>query len=313
MLNTFYLTPEGWGWPIYTILVNHVTMSGQPPMEPPKLSYKPRAERVREEEERARQEAEARPEVEPEFEPGFEPEEVTAPPPAPAPLEEPSAPDLVYDMRMPETAAPEEGPDLTVLEREAIEMLGEAEEEEVEEEEAELEEEAKPRRFPPRPPKSPDRRPIFAGFLLVGAGLAEGLYGLWAMFHSPQVSAGRFEDLVRWAYFSQGFIAAFLGAVAVWGGLWSFRKERFHRVKAGAIAGTVCIWALWIPWLVALLALLIIQRAREEYYPFYDPARDAPSWAKPPPRPVAEEEEVPEEETEEGEFDEVPVPAGAGT
>ena len=85
--------------------------------------------------------------------------------------------------------------------------------EEVEEveEEAEPEEAAKPKRFPPRPPKSPDRRPLVAGFLLVGAGLAEGLYGLWAMLHSPQVSAERFEDLVRWAYFSQGFIAAFLG------------------------------------------------------------------------------------------------------
>ena len=130
------------------------------------------------------------------------------------------------------------------------------------------------------------------------------------MFHTPQVTAGRFEEIVQWAYFSQGFMAAFLGAVAVWGGLWSFRKERFDVVKQGAIAGTVCIWALWVPWLLALAALVMVHKAREEYYPFYDPARDAPPWSRPPARPLEGVEEA-EESEEEGPGEELMDVEGA--
>lgn len=142
---------------------------------------------------------------------------------------------------------------------------------------------ARPRR-PPRPPRSPDMRPVWAGFLLVGAGLAELLWGLYAMVHAGDAGEGAWADVVEWAAFAAGFSAAVLGVFAVRGGLWSFRKERYDRVKWGAVCATICMWALWVPWVVGFVALLIVHAARDEYYPNYDPARDAPEWARPPRR-----------------------------
>jgi len=141
---------------------------------------------------------------------------------------------------------------------------------------------SRPRR-PPRPPRSPDLRPVWAGFLLVGVGLTELLWGLVAMARAPGAGEGAWADVVEWAAFSAGFSAAVLGAFAVRGGLWSFRKERYDRVKWGAVCATICVWALWVPWVVGFAALLIVHAARDEYYPNYDPARDAPEWARPPP------------------------------
>jgi hypothetical protein len=152
------------------------------------------------------------------------------------------------------------------------------------EEEAPAQLAARPRR-PPRPPRSPDMRPVWAGFLLVGAGLTELLWGLVAMARAPGAGGeGAWADVVEWAAFSAGFSAAVLGAFAVRGGLWSFRKERYDRVKWGAVCATICVWALWVPWVVGFAALLIVHAARDEYYPNYDPARDAPEWARPPRR-----------------------------
>jgi len=151
------------------------------------------------------------------------------------------------------------------------------------EEEAPSQVAARPRR-PPRPPRSPDMRPVWAGFLLVGVGLTELLWGLVAMARAPGVGEGAWADVVEWAAFSAGFSAAVLGAFAVRGGLWSFRKERYDRVRWGAVCATICVWALWVPWVVGFAALLIVHRAKGEYYPHYDPARDAPVWAGPPKR-----------------------------
>jgi len=143
----------------------------------------------------------------------------------------------------------------------------------------------RPRR-PPRPPKSPDMRPVWAGFVLVAVGLSQALWGLYTMVHAHEARAGLYTDVARWAAFSAGFSALVLGAFAVRGGMWSFRKERYDVVKWGAICGTICMWALWVPWAFGLVALLAVHRARDEYYPYYDPARDAPEWARPPPRPA---------------------------
>jgi hypothetical protein len=118
------------------------------------------------------------------------------------------------------------------------------------------------------------------------------------MVSVPSVGEGAWSQFPKLGTFALGFTAVFLGLVAIRGGFWSFRKERYGVVKVGAIAATVCVWALWIPWLFGLLALLIVTRARDEYYPFYDPRWDAPSWARPPPEP--EEEEEAEEEEEKG-------------
>lgn len=164
------------------------------------------------------------------------------------------------------------------------------------EEEAPAQLAARPRR-PPRPPRSPDMRPVWAGFLLVGAGLTELLWGLVAMARAPGAGEGAWADVVEWAAFSAGFSAAVLGAFAVRGGLWSFRKERYDRVKWGAVCATICVWALWVPWAVGFAALLIVHAARGEYYPNYDPARDAPEWARPPRR---EKEAGPEGAAAEG-------------
>ena len=286
-----------------------------PPVTPPTLSYKSKAqweqeereerereERERQEREREREEMEqvarevrAReaaakrgreaalmrpPEPSP---PPAETEAAVAPPPPPAPR----GPALFEE--------DEEGPDAGELE--TIEML-EADEdwETVEEaEEGEAEAEAAPRRAPPRPPKSPDMRPVFAGFLLVGTGLVQFVYGIWAMIGSPDVASGPWAPLTRWGAFSLGFSASFLGLLAIRGGLWSFRKERFDVVKIGAIAASVCIWAWWIPWAFGFAALLIVHKAKTEYYPYYDPRWDAPSWATPPPRPEGDEEEAEED------------------
>jgi len=177
---------------------------------------------------------------------------------------------------------------LTPVRREIddIEMLGghdddEVEEEAEEEEDEEVEEAVK--RSPPRPPKSPDMRPVAVGFILVFTGISQFIYGVWTMLHSPEVTSGPWAPIVQWGAFSLGFTAAFLGLLAVRGGLWSFRKERFSVVKAGAIAATVCVWAWWIPWLFGLAALILVTRAREEYYPFYNPRWDSPEWVRPPP------------------------------
>jgi len=179
-----------------------------------------------------------------------------------------------------------------------IEMLGGPEEDVVEVEEAEEERvEAAPKRRPPRPPKSPDMRPVFAGFILVFTGLAQFIYGVWVMVQSPNAAVGIWSPLVKWGAFSMGLTAALLGLLAIRGGLWSFRKERFSVVKVGAIAATLCIWAWWIPWLFGLAALVIVHKARDEYYPFYDPRWDAPDWARPP--PDGEEETTEEEALEE--------------
>jgi hypothetical protein len=167
---------------------------------------------------------------------------------------------------------------------------------------------ARPRR-PPRPPKSPDMRPVWAGFVLVGVGLTQAFWGLYAMVHAHEASAGLYTDIARWAAFSAGFSALVLGAFAVRGGMWSFRKERYDIVKWGAICGTICMWALWVPWAFGLLALLIIHRARDEYYPYYDPARDAPGWVRPPPRPAEGLETVEVAEGEQADGGETAKPA----
>jgi len=155
----------------------------------------------------------------------------------------------------------------------------------------------RPRR-PPRPPKSSDMRPVWAGFVLVAVGLSHSFWGLYTMVHAHEASAGLYTDIARWAAFSAGFSALVLGAFAVRGGMWSFRKERYDIVKWGAICGTICMWALWVPWAFGLAALLVVHKARDEYYPYYDPARDAPEWARPPPRPVEALESVGEADRE---------------
>jgi len=131
-------------------------------------------------------------------------------------------------------------------------------------------------------------RPVYSGLILAFTGLVQFIYGLLAMWDSPHAAAGPWAPLARWGAFSMGFAAAFLGLLAMRGGLWSFRKERFSVVRVGAIAATVCIWAWWVPWLFGLAALVIIQRAQDEYYPHYDPRWDSPDWARPP---EVEEEE----------------------
>jgi hypothetical protein len=186
-----------------------------------------------------------------------------------------------------------------------IEMLGGPEEEAVEEVVVEEEEEEEgPRRRPPRPPKSPDMRPVAVGFILVATGLAQFIYGVIAMVNSPEVASGPWATMVQWGAFSLGLTAAFLGLLAIRGGLWSFRKERFDVVKIGAIAASLAVWAWWIPWLFGLAALVIVTRARDEYYPFYDPRWDAPEWARPPPSDEDEDEEgeAEEEEGDEGDI-----------
>jgi hypothetical protein len=165
----------------------------------------------------------------------------------------------------------------------------------------------RPRR-PPRPPKSPDMRPVWVGFVLVAVGLSQAFWGLHVMVHAHEARAGLYTDIARWAAFSAGFSALALGAFAVRGGMWSFRKERYDVVKWGAICGTICMWAMWVPWAFGLVALLVVHRARDEYYPNYDPARDAPEWARPPRRPAEAMETV---EVAEGERAEGGEPAKA--
>ena len=314
---------------------NDELMTGQPPTGPPKLSYKSRAEREKEErereererEERERKELEERERAERELETlarrraeaarserqrrreerlleeralGTAPARPGEPETA---RESPALPDR--DLAMFE----EDALGITPEEREHIEMLGAPEEpEEAEETVGEVPEEVPaPRRRPPRPPRSPDMRPVWAGFILVSTGLAQLTWGLLAMWASPGFASGNWSPLLRVGAFSMGFIAAFLGLLAVRGGLWSFRKERFGIVKVGAIAATVCVWAWWVPWLLGALALLIVHRARSEYYPFYDPRWDAPSWAPPPPTAM----EVPDERARAGEDgEEGPVDEG---
>jgi hypothetical protein len=284
-------------------------MSGQPPVLPPSLSYKSKAEREREQaeqEERERQERERLEAERRELEAAGR--EAAPPPPAtPPPLPLAEVPDDEDEARTEEPPPPaptglamfeEDRIGLTPEDLEGVEMLGAPEAAEVVEEEEEVEEEidAGPPRLPPRPPKSPDMRPVYAGFILVSVGLVQVVFGIWMMVQTPNVASGTWSQLTKWGYFSLGFTALFLGLLAIRGGLWSFRKERFSVVKVGAIAATVCVWALWVPWLFGLLALLIITRAREEYYPFYDPSWDAPSWIRPPHLEGEEEPEGDEEE-----------------
>ena len=169
----------------------------------------------------------------------------------------------------------------------------------------------RPRR-PPRPPKSPDMRPVWAGLLLVAVGLSQAFWGLYAMVHAHEARAGLYTDVARWAAFSAGFCALALGAFAVRGGMWSFRKERYDTVKWGAICGTICMWAMWVPWAFGLAALLVVHRARDEYYPNYDPARDAPEWARPPPRPAEGLEAVEVAQGEQVDGGEAPKAVAAG-
>jgi hypothetical protein len=145
-------------------------------------------------------------------------------------------------------------------------------------------------------------RPVYAGSILVLTGLAQFIYGVLAMVQSPDAGSGIWSPIVKWGAFSMGFTAAFLGLIASRGGLWSFRKERFSVVKVGAIAASLCVWAWWIPWLFGLAALVIVHKARDEYYPFYDPRWDAPEWAPPPlkGREEGEEGEEGEEDQEKG-------------
>ncbi len=282
---------------------------------PPSLSYKSKAKR--EQEEREREEAErlereryqAKQEA---AERAFKVERTRAlqRPPGDVPTPGPPstvAPDKDLTPR-PSVTDPkslvmfeEDGLAPTRREIDDIEMLGGPEEDVVEVEEAEEERvEPAPRRRPPRPPKSPDMRPVFAGFILVFTGLAQFIYGVWLMVQSPNAAVGIWSPLVKWGAFSMGLTAALLGLLAIRGGLWSFRKERFSVVKVGAIAATLCIWAWWIPWLFGLAALVIVHKARDEYYPFYDPRWDSPDWARPPPDGEEEttEEEAPEERDE---------------
>ncbi len=290
-------------------------MSGQPPVVPPTLSYKSKAEREREEREREelkRQEAE-RLEQERQAKETFAAEQAalataraqSAGPPA---LTDTPAPPMETGLTRKPAPEPggigmfaEEDQGLTLQERDDIEMLG-APDEAVEEREPEEEEQAEPepKSSPPRPPKSPDMRPVYAGFILVFTGLAQFIWGVLAMWNSPDAASGLWAPLIKWGAFSMGFIAAFLGLLAIRGGLWSFRKERFDVVKIGAISATACVWAWWIPWLFGALALVIVHRARHEYYPFYDPSWDAPIWAPPP---LVDEEAEEGEEGDKGEDD----------
>ncbi len=297
-------------------------MSGQPPVVPPTLSYKSKAEREREEREREelKRQEEERLEQERQAKEAFASEQATL-----AAARTPSAsPPALTDTPTPAmetglTRKPAPGPDgigtfaeeeqgLTLQERAEIEMLDTIEETEEVEEGSEGEDQGEPlpkRIPPPRPPKSPDMRPVHAGFILVFTGLAQFIWGVLAMWNSPDTASGLWAPLILWGAFSMGFTAAFLGILAIRGGLWSFRKERFDVVKIGAISATVCIWAWWIPWLFGALALVIVHRARQEYYPFYDPAWDAPTWA--PTSPSTDEKEEGDEgdgsddHTEEGE------------
>jgi hypothetical protein len=280
-------------------------MSGQPPVKPPTLSYKSKAQREQEERERREREEEERREKE-----RLEAERATArkaaeaerartlsqpPRPAAAPRETPTRDETPRpSVEEPKSLVmfEEDGLAPTPREIDDIEMLGGPEEEAVEEEEeAEEEVEEGPKRRPPRPPKSPDMRPVAVGFILVFTGLAQFVYGVLAMVRSPTAASGPWAPMVQWGAFSLGLTAAFLGLLAVRGGLWSFRKERFAVVKVGAIAASLAVWAWWIPWLFGLAALVIVTRARDEYYPFYDPRWDAPEWARPPPSEKGEEEE----------------------
>ena len=304
-------------------------MSGQPPVVPPTLSYKSKAEREREEREREEREREEREreelerldaerlEQERQAKEAFAAQQAAlatarARPASPPALTDTPSPAMETGLTRKPAPEPgglgmfaEDDRGLTLQERDGIEMLGAPEEAEEEEEEAEEEEQAEPlpKRMPPRPPKSPDMRPVYAGFILVFTGLAQFIWGVLAMWNSPDAASGLWAPLIRWGAFSMGFIAAFLGLLAIRGGLWSFRKERFDVVKIGAISATACVWAWWIPWLFGALALVIVHRARHEYYPFYDPAWDAPSWAGPPPSAdeKADEEDEGDDDTEEGE------------
>ncbi len=290
-------------------------MSGQPPVIPPTLSYKSKAEREREErerEEREREEAE-RLERERKERERFAAEQAAraagraAPPGPPAMTDTPAPAMETATTRRPppepgEAAMfQEDARGLSLEDRADIEMLG-APEEEVAVEEAAGEEEEAPtvKRMPPRPPKSPDMRPVYAGFILVFAGLAQFIWGVLAMWNSPDAGSGIWSPLLKWGAFAMGFIAAFLGLLAIRGGLWSFRKERFDVVKIGAISASVCIWAWWIPWLFGVLALVIVLKARHEYYPNYNPAWDAPSWTQPPEASEGDELEEVEDEGEAG-------------
>ena len=306
------------------------------PPPPPKLSYKGRKER--DEEERARRELEeAQRRIDEAAESKAAAEEAAwrgAAPPAPRPAAPARAAPPAQETRPARPAAPArpgEAPSVTtpgpatrepkkgapalasvqsLQYAESPKMLEMAKEETPTEEEGAVHAKAPPRpRRPPRPPKSPDMRPVWAGFVLVGVGLTQVLWGLYAMVHAHEASAGLYTDVARWAAFSAGFSALVLGASAVRGGMWSFRKERYDVVKWGAICGTICMWALWVPWVFGLAALLTVHRARDEYYPNYDPARDAPDWACPPPRPAEGLEPVEVAEGERAEGGEPVMPA----
>lgn len=296
-------------------------MSGQPPVVPPTLSYKSKAVKDREEREREeleRQEAE-RIEHERRAKDAFAAEQAAlvtarAQPASPPALTDTPSPAMETGLTRKPTPKPggigmfaEDDQGLTLQEHAKIEMLGAPEEAEQVEEAIEEEQAVpEPKRMPPRPPKSPDMRPVYAGFILVFTGLAQFIWGALAMWSSPDAASGLWGPLIKWGAFSMGFIAAFLGLLAIRGGLWSFRKERFDVVKIGAISATACVWAWWIPWLFGALALVIVHRARHEYYPFYDPAWDAPSWVGPT-LPADEEPEDVDEgdgDSEEGEAQE---------
>lgn len=266
-------------------------------MTPPKLSYKSRAEREREERERRELEEQERRRREREGPVTDHAREPTprGPPRVPEVPRPPAAAMPVMEVGSPVTAPPAPGRDVALFEEDAlgitrdelsmIEVLGAPEEPEEPEEEAASEEPGEveaPKRSPPHPPRSPDMRPVWVGFVLVATGLVQFIWGLLAMWESPDAYSGIWSPLLRWGAFSMGFAASFLGLLAIRGGLWSFRKERFDVVKVGAIAATVCVWAWWVPWLFGAFALLVVQRARSEYYPHYDPRWDAPSWAPPP-------------------------------
>jgi hypothetical protein len=309
------------------MLADSGAMVAPPP--PPKLSYKGRKER--DEEERARRELEeAQRRIDEAAEAKVAAEEAAwkgVAPPAPRtaaparaatpaagarPAEATRAVPTEPTMREPKKGAPALTSVQSLQYAESPKML------ELGEEEAPAAREAAPARpsprprRPPRPPKSPDMRPVWAGFVLVAVGLTQAFWGLYTMVHAHEASAGLYTDIARWAAFSAGFSASVLGAFAVRGGMWSFRKERYDIVKWGAICGTICMWALWVPWAFGLLALLVVHRARDEYYPYYDPARDAPEWARPPPRPAGGLESVGVADGEQAEGGE-PVKPTVGT